>query len=103
MELLDTPGKRIVAARRDLGMKQVELAELIHVSERTMQAYESDDVTPYRKVRELSEVLNVSMAWILHGEAAEKPAGDLEPVLRGIAQDVAEIVKQLERKHALTP
>ena len=67
----ETIGHRLVAARRELGIKQVELAELIHVSERTMQAYEADEVAPYRKLRELSEVLNVSMSWILHGDKAE--------------------------------
>lgn len=90
VEQLDTPGKRIIASRRAQGMKQVELAELVHVSERTMQAYESDDIVPYRKVRELSEVLNVSMAWILHGDkAGAEPATDT--VLREILEEVKKI------------
>lgn len=64
-------GERIIQARRELGMKQVELAELLGVAERTMQAYESGEVVPYRRLKDLERVLNRPMAWFLHGEAAE--------------------------------
>jgi transcriptional regulator with XRE-family HTH domain len=65
-------GKRIILARNELGMRQVELAELLGVAERTMQAYESGEVVPYRRLKELERVLNRPMAWFLHGDAAEE-------------------------------
>lgn len=64
-------GQRIVAARLELGgMKQEELAELIGVSQRSMQAYESGEVIPYRKMKDLERVLQRPMAWIIHGDEA---------------------------------
>jgi transcriptional regulator with XRE-family HTH domain len=87
----DTVGQRLVAARKEMGMKQVEVAELIHVSERTMHAYESDEVVPFRKLRELSEVLGRPMAWILHGDKAEQTPGDLGPQLSEILVVLEEI------------
>ena len=64
-------GQRIVLARRELGgMKQEELADLIGVSQRSMQAYESGEVVPYRKMKDLERVLRRPMAWLLHGDAA---------------------------------
>lgn len=62
-------GERIIQARKELGMKQVELAELIHVAERTMQAYESGEVVPWRKLRDLERILDRPIAWFLHGDA----------------------------------
>lgn len=64
-------GQRIVLARQELGgMKQEELAELVGVSQRSMQAYESGEVIPYRKMRDLERVLQRPMAWLLHGDRA---------------------------------
>ena len=65
-------GKRIILARNELGMRQVELAELLGIAERTMQAYESGEVVPYRRLKDLERVLGRPMAWFLHGEAAEE-------------------------------
>lgn len=64
-------GLRIIQARQELGgMKQEELADLIGVSTRSMQAYESGEVVPYRKMRDLERILQRPMAWILHGDEA---------------------------------
>ena len=87
-------GQRIVKARKEFpsGMiSQKELSELIHVSERTMQAYEAGEVIPYRKLKDLSDVLNRPMAWILHGENAEETTGELRPVLDRILEVLEEI------------
>ena len=64
-------GRRIIQARQEAGgMTQRELGELIGVSERSIAAYEAGDVTPYRFLRKLEEVLGRSAAWILHGDDA---------------------------------
>lgn len=64
-------GARVIQARKELGgMRQEELADLLKVSIRSMQAYESGEVVPYRKMKDLERVLGRSMAWILHGDEA---------------------------------
>jgi transcriptional regulator with XRE-family HTH domain len=91
-----TVGQRLIAARKEMGMKQVEVAELIHVSERTMHAYESDEVVPFRKLRELSDVLGRPMFWILHGDKAEQTSGaDLVPLLEKALVELKAISKAL--------
>ena len=89
MENNESVGQRIIAARKDLGMTQRELADLLHVSERSVQAYEGDDVVPWRFINDLAAILNRSPAWILHGEKAQELPGDLLPVLERISEDVA--------------
>lgn len=93
-------GQRIIAARREFGMSQKELAELVQVSERSMQSYESGQVVPYRKLKDLAMVLNVSTSWILHGEAAKESAGDLAPILERISEQLDRIVEALTAKAA---
>jgi transcriptional regulator with XRE-family HTH domain len=80
-------GKRIIQARKEAGgMRQEELADLIHVSIRSMQAYESGEVIPYRKMRDLERALGRSAAWILHGDDSAE----------GRDQQLAEIKLALE-------
>lgn len=67
-------GQRIITARKELGMSQVELSELVDCSERSMQAYESGQVLPYRKLRELAAALNRTTHWILHGQDPNQTA-----------------------------
>lgn len=87
----ESVGQRLIAARRELGMKQADVAELIHVSERSMQAYEADEVVPFRKLKELSEILDKPMAWILHGDRAETTPGDMGPYLQDILTELRKI------------
>jgi transcriptional regulator with XRE-family HTH domain len=64
----ETVGQRILAARNEQGMRQIDLAELVQVSDRSIQAYENDEVVPYRKMQEIAAILGVSVAWLLHGD-----------------------------------
>jgi len=102
-ESLQTIGQRLVAARKEIGMKQIEVADLIHVSERTMHAYESDEVVPFRKLRELSEVLGRPMFWILHGDKAEQIPGDFRPQLNEVLvvlREIRDTLKPAEKPSA---
>jgi transcriptional regulator with XRE-family HTH domain len=92
-----TIGQRLIAARKEMGMKQAEVAELIHVSDRTMHAYESDEVVPFRKLRELSDVLGRPMFWILHGDKAEQTPGDLGPQILVVLQEIRDALKPTEK------
>jgi transcriptional regulator with XRE-family HTH domain len=62
-------GDRIKQARLEAGgMKQRELADLLGVSERSVIAYESGQVVPYRFIRQIEEATGKSAAWMLHGD-----------------------------------
>ena len=67
---------RIVAARKEAGLTQVELAELVDVSPRSMQGYENAEVIPYRKMTNIARVLNRPVEWLLHGEDAVLPSDE---------------------------
>ena len=86
-----TIGQRLRESRREAGMTQVELAELAHLTERSIQAYESDEVVPYRKMEDLAAILNKSVAWLLHGDKAEQTPGDLAPLLEMILERLTSI------------
>ena len=92
-------GERIVQARKQLetgALTQEELAELAGVSQRSMQAYETGEVIPYRKMREIADVLGVSTSWLLHGEE-EHVDGEIEELNRKI-DDLTKLVRSLSRK-----
>lgn len=61
-------GARIAVARREAGLTQEELADLVGVSTRSLQGYESGDVIPYRHMEKLAAVTRRSVAWLLHGD-----------------------------------
>ena len=64
-------GSRIAEARHEAGgMSQVELGELVGVTERSVQAWEAGDVIPYRYLRLIESALGRPAAWFLHGEEA---------------------------------
>lgn len=86
-------GRRVVEARRELGISQKELAELIHTSERSMQAYESGEVLPIRKLRELSTVLDRPIGWILHGDKVESEPSELVPLMREMVDRLDQIIE----------
>jgi transcriptional regulator with XRE-family HTH domain len=93
-------GRRIIQARQELGgVTQEELAELVGVSVRSMQAYESGEVIPYRKLRQLAEALGRTPAWLLHGEdAPENHLQAIHGVLVEIRNTNNEILELLRRQ-----
>lgn len=89
-------GQRIVQARKELGLTQEELAELAGVSQRSMQAYETGEVIPYRKMRELSKVLEVETSWLLHGQIEESDEEVAE--LKRSVDNLTKLVRAMSRK-----
>lgn len=64
-------GSRIVQGRQEAGgMTQPELGELCGVTVRSIQAWESGEVIPFRHLRKLESALGKPAAWFLHGEEA---------------------------------
>ena len=83
-------GARIATARKEAGLTQEDLADLVGVSTRSLQGYESGEVVPYRHIGKISETLQRPAAWFLHGEAAEDEATNAERLGR-IEDQLAEI------------
>ena len=77
-----TVGDRIRKQRELLGFSQTELAEKIKVSKQTLYKYEKNLVTniPSNIIEEISEVLNVSEAYLMDWEDnLNKENSDLIP------------------------
>lgn len=89
-------GARIIQVRKELGLTQEELAELAGVSQRSMQAYETGEVIPYRKMREIAAVLQVSPSWILHGEE-EEPDGEVVELKRQV-ENLSKLIRAMSKK-----
>ena len=92
---MDTVGERLRLARNEAGMRQIDVAELVGVTERSIQAYENDEVIPYRFVNQMAEIFDRSVAWILHGDEATKTPGDVTPLLEEMLVELRTIAKAL--------
>lgn len=64
-------GRRIAEARRDAGLTQDQLSDLVGVSMRTIQNWEGGDTSAYRHMRQIAEITGRSLQWLLHGESGE--------------------------------
>lgn len=74
-------GKRLADMRKAAGYTQVELAEIVGISQRMISYYESTDDHPIAKVlRHLAHALNVGADDLLG--AAPLPAGKRKPTQR---------------------
>jgi transcriptional regulator with XRE-family HTH domain len=62
-------GRRIQQARRETGgMTQKQLAELLNVSDRSVQDFEHGVRVPWRYFQRLEEITGRSLRWFLHGK-----------------------------------
>lgn len=89
--------QRIATARKQAGLDQPELADLMHVHFRTIQDWESPkkQATPWDRLDELAAVTDVSKEWLLHGERAEVVA-DAPSILRRLGE-LADLVADLNK------
>ena len=91
-------GERIVIARKEQALTQVELAELAGVSQRSMQAYENGEVVPYRKMREIARILEKPVEYLLYGEGLfTAPDERLESIERSL-EKLSRSIDALARK-----
>jgi transcriptional regulator with XRE-family HTH domain len=74
-------GARIAQARREAdGMTQETLADLIGVSKRSIQDYESGATIPWKKMREIARVLDKEVDWFMRGSPEPPDDGGSDPV-----------------------
>ena len=75
-----TIGKRIAALRRDNGLKQDEIAEMLSVSPQAVSKWENDLTCPdISLLPRLAEILGVTVDELLSGKKALQPAVVLVP------------------------
>ena len=86
-------GERIATARREAGLRQEDLADLIGVATRTVQNYEAGSTSAHRHIRQIAEITGTSVGWLLHGE---RPA-DEDDRINQLVGEVSEIRAMLER------
>lgn len=90
-------GARIAAARKQAGaMTQDELADLLGVTMRSVQNYESGDTIPWRHFKRLEEIFQCPLEWFLHGDEAAKSPSDVDALLR---QALGERADEQDRQH----
>lgn len=92
LSVFDGPqiGQRIAQARREVGLNQEELADLMGVSTRSLQGYEAGDVIPYRHFERLSGIVRKPVEWLLHGDQPAAEPATVEEI-RQVRADVAEL------------
>ena len=76
-----TLGKRIAMLRREKGMKQDELAEILGVSPQAVSKWENDQTCPdISLLPKLANLLGVTVDALLSGQQELKPVVELVPV-----------------------
>ena len=79
--------QRIATARKQAGLDQHELADLMHVHWRTVQNWESQKKhgTPWDRLDEIAAATGVTRNWLLHGED-EAAVPDAQSILRRLEE-----------------
>ena len=90
-------GRRIVQARKEANLTQVQMAQKIGVSQRSAQAYENGEVIPYKQMKKLTRVLKRDAEWILHGEDGDDSAERLER-LESKVDELSRLLRAVSRK-----
>lgn len=95
-------GQRIAGARRQAGLTQDEVADLLNLTTRSYQDWEAGKVVPFRRMDELAGVLKSSKRWLMWGD--EMPPGQdtllSEKLLEAIEANTGvlrDVVQRLDR------
>lgn len=88
-------GKRIRARRKQLGLTQKQLAELVDLSEGSVSRYESGSIkdAPTQKLNDFAKALSIEVAWII-GFKAETDKFQL-------AHDLIDKIQELDDETAI--
>jgi transcriptional regulator with XRE-family HTH domain len=91
----DQIGARIKFARREAGLTQKRLAELIEVTPRTIQGYEAGTIDVYRKLHRIAAVVERPVSWFQYGDA-DLNETFLRQIVNEELREVREILGRLE-------
>jgi transcriptional regulator with XRE-family HTH domain len=98
-----TFGDRLAAAREAAGLTQSQLARRLGVKLATLRGWENDVAEPRaNRVQMLAGMLNVSLAWLLSGDASDGGAPETTPTGTGAmsADPIFEVVKDMRMLRA---
>lgn len=95
-------GGRIVLARKEKALTQVELAELVGVSQRSMQAYENGETIPYRKMRDIANVLERPIEYLLYGEGLFTAPNERLEKIEAAIEHLARAVEKLAERQPIS-
>ncbi len=97
MSTKKTLGTTIKKARKELGLSQKEFAHILHVSDKTVSAYEVDRAMPgFDMMQKISTALNKPISYF--DTSAEIEDLDLEIKLRTIEKELLEVKKLLKKR-----
>lgn len=105
---LGTFGKRLSKSRKDKGLKQSELAEMLGYSQNSAISDIERDITPVNNLAlmRISEILDVDLHWLITGKPSpisNKIYSHLEEIVIKMApyvnSDMAHIIEQNVRYH----
>lgn len=85
--------QRIATARREAGITQEDMADMLDLSTRGYQAYEADRV-PFRRLDQIAEITGVTKAWLLHGEDVPPASVDLLAEMREVKELLRELLEE---------
>ena len=90
-------GQRLARARKDAGMTQKELGNLVGVTQRSVANWESGKVVPYRHLRLIEAAVGRPAASLLYDDEARMEAGAIVDELR----DLRDVLRQAARRAAV--
>jgi transcriptional regulator with XRE-family HTH domain len=88
---------RIRQARKEAGLTQQELADLIERHKRTIENYERVRVPDWSELAKIARVLDRPVEWFLHGDRNDDE-GDLAALLQEVRDEIAAAVAAVDRK-----
>ena len=95
-------GARIAQARKERGLSQEELADLVAgFSKRSLQDYEAGVTIPYKHLNELGRLLKKPEEWFLYGDDEQEDAGGpsderLREIVREELQEIRLVLERIE-------
>ena len=92
-------GQRIIAARKNLGLTQTQLAEALNVNQQTITFWEREANAPRAEVLpKMAEVLNVSIDYLLTGATPKKKKPGPDNKIDKTINELSELPKNERNK-----
>jgi transcriptional regulator with XRE-family HTH domain len=95
-------GARIALARKERGLSQEELADMVAgFSKRSLQDYEAGVTIPYKHLNELGRLLKKPEEWFLYGDDEQEDAGGssderLREIVREELREIRAVLERIE-------
>jgi transcriptional regulator with XRE-family HTH domain len=87
---------RVQQARKEAGFTQDEMADLLGMTMRGYQNYETDRV-PWRKLDKIADLVGVTQMWLLRGDPDERTeSGATPPLPDGVIERLDKIEESVE-------